>query len=870
MRAAAFLLPALLLTAALAAPLPTARADGDAEIVARALDFLAATQRGDGSFAQPGVLGETVAAAGLDPKTWPSPDASLFSAMRPYAGASDLYAYERLASAAGAAGYDPRDVNGLDLVALVREQFDGTQFGSAEYLNDDVWAILALRAAGVPADDPQVQAAASYVAARQNHDGGWGYAAGSATSGTDMTGMMLAALRAAGRDMTPFVAARVFLDSTYREAEGGHTGVPGLAGGANCQSTAWAVHGYAAFGVEPRAKTLDYLRSLEKAGTGGFRISKGGPVNDFCTMEAALVLSGARFPLRGFAPAMVDAPDVRVGSPARFRVLGAFDEVKWTLPDGEGRGWSQTRTLAPGTHAYAVEASGPQGRFRHHGTLQVYPEAPRPTVPPALETLRGEPIVVDGSSWAYDGRILSLRVEWGDGNATEAARSASHAYARPGEYTLRTIARDGLGASEPATVHVTVRNRAPVFSSLPALLVADRLAPLSLARNATDPDGDAVTLHWRLGDAEGEGAVPVAALAPGRHALELRAADSYGGNATVRLSLEIVNLPPEMGPLRLPESARPGLPFAFSVEAKDVDGPEPSVSWRFGSHTVDGTAGEVSLPEGTHEVVAIATDMDGGIRERRATLVVAAEPQLRTPADVRNLSARLANGTLHVSFDASPPDTPASLRWTSDAGDGEQTVPAGVHELSLPNATWARVMVVVERDGERASQEVGPVRAPPVPLAPPAVPSDPIVAAPGEAARIALMLVEGASGYQATYGDGHVSAWLDAPLFEHVYEQSGSYEARITARAPDGRTASASVVVRVHAPAVEREPEEAPVDDAPATEEPAPLAPVASQQLPIMGAGSEPRREVPAPAAPLALLAAALLLARLGRRGPSA
>src|SRR3989338_3778705 len=79
--------------------------------------------------------------------------------------------------ASTAIGKQPKEVFGTDHVATLQIAFDGRQFGIMTALNDDAWAILALRSAGVSMNDATIAASASFLLQRQNADGGWGYAA---------------------------------------------------------------------------------------------------------------------------------------------------------------------------------------------------------------------------------------------------------------------------------------------------------------------------------------------------------------------------------------------------------------------------------------------------------------------------------------------------------------------------------------------------------------------------------------------------------------------------------------------------------------------------------------------------------------------
>lgn len=228
--------------------------------VDRALAWLREQQQPDGGFSNgfapgsdPGTTADAVlaiVAGGQDPATWTvgaeTPITYLAAAARSQAPTPGLAA--KLALAAAAAGGDPSDLGGVDLITAIEGGFDQSTglIGGAPY--DSALAILALRVAGrpIPAeavdgllafrlDDGSfsfngdrtpgagdsnttalvVQALAAaersdglspsieYFRSTQNPDGGWTYqkpsAFGEATD-ANSTALVLQALRAAGED----------------------------------------------------------------------------------------------------------------------------------------------------------------------------------------------------------------------------------------------------------------------------------------------------------------------------------------------------------------------------------------------------------------------------------------------------------------------------------------------------------------------------------------------------------------------------------------------------------------------------------------------------------------------------------------------
>lgn len=292
MRTPAVLLMACAMLLVVAGLAPTASANGSSpeDAHARGMAYLA-TQGGEGPY--PSGLApyavEAAHAAGLDVATWPTPSRTALSAVAVPAADAPLLQVVRPAYAAALAGR-LRDWQGEDLEARLRAGFDGSQFGDPALLNDDLYALLALVAGGATSADPQVAKSVSYLAAHQNPDGGWGYAAGGA-SGTDLTAMVLLLsdrLGSTGQATASAATAKAeaYLSSARVDGEG-FAESPG--GASNCDSTAWALR------VDRTGQWTDawpWLLDLQSA-SGGFSYQAGGSANPLCTAEAVTALGDA-------------------------------------------------------------------------------------------------------------------------------------------------------------------------------------------------------------------------------------------------------------------------------------------------------------------------------------------------------------------------------------------------------------------------------------------------------------------------------------------------------------------------------------------------------------------------------------------------
>ena len=262
--------------------------------VARELAYLAHAQNPDGGFGgAPGQASSELytawaaiglAAAGRDPRSVRRDGHTVLDALRGEAatlqGAGDL---ERTILALHACGVSVHSLPasaGRDPVRrlLAIRAGDGS-FG--DLANLTAFGVFALRAAGYPAGDPVVRAAARWLAAQQDADGGFGFAAARrAGSDVDDTAAALQALVAAGARTGAVAVAREALPAARPEPR--RRLPPAARRASNAQSTAWAIQGLIAAGRNPDTVTragsrspLAYLESL-LAPDGSVRYSRTG------------------------------------------------------------------------------------------------------------------------------------------------------------------------------------------------------------------------------------------------------------------------------------------------------------------------------------------------------------------------------------------------------------------------------------------------------------------------------------------------------------------------------------------------------------------------------------------------------------------
>lgn len=278
---------AVALTIFLPVSLPAIRAATQSQVyesVAKAFEYLKQCQQEDGGFGEPGTSSSekltawavcSIAAGGGDPGKWTKGGSSPIDYLSKSANkAAKLTDFSSLCIAVSAAGKDPRDFGGLDLVGRIKSNLKPNgQIGSM--INEHMWALIALAAAGERIPDASLE----WLAARQNIDGGFGYSEQSG-SDPDDTGAAIQALVASGMERENPVIKRALVYLKFCQAEDG--GFSWQTEASNVASTAWALQGIWATGEDPNSESwksssgntpIDYLLSMQKE-DGHFRHSR--------------------------------------------------------------------------------------------------------------------------------------------------------------------------------------------------------------------------------------------------------------------------------------------------------------------------------------------------------------------------------------------------------------------------------------------------------------------------------------------------------------------------------------------------------------------------------------------------------------------
>jgi len=217
---------------------------------------------------------------------------------------TDPGSIERTILVVHAAGLSPDSFGGRNLVAALDRDM-GRNGSVSDQTNLTAFAVLALRAADAGPSPVML----AWLVRQQDSDGGFNFATRGGESDVDDTGAVLEALAGAGGSAASRARARaVHYIRAQQDRDGGFPSQPGS--GSNAQSTAFAVQGLIAAGVDPASlhrhgspSPLDYLRSLI-AGNGHVEYSRGSnETPTWVTGEALMALDGKPLPLAPVARA---------------------------------------------------------------------------------------------------------------------------------------------------------------------------------------------------------------------------------------------------------------------------------------------------------------------------------------------------------------------------------------------------------------------------------------------------------------------------------------------------------------------------------------------------------------------------------------
>jgi PKD repeat protein len=357
----------------------------------------------------------------------------------------------------------------------------------------------------------------------------------------------------------------------------------------------------------------------------------------------------------GIPVAAMHAPErVFVNETAPFDANGSLgaDRYIWDFGDGSPNATGVTvqhAFAAAGVYHVTLTAADPAGRTCSTAAdVRVlerdvnYP--PVAVIGPLGTIYAGEPAQFDGrGSTDEEPWLLTYGWDFGDGSLGS-GQTATHTYAREGDYNVSLRVVDSLGLFDIATrsvrVYIKGQNRPPLaqLTQLNIAYISEQV--FFDASNSTDEDLSHCVFSWDFGDG-GRGAgvlVSHVYMSDGAFLVRLNITDPPGLAGAAQLSLKVfqrgVNLPPNAQFTFQP--FRPGAGQKVDFDASltmDEDTFSLNYSWDFG----DGSGGQGKLAShvykngGDYEATLRVRD-NGGLSDTYNSKVSVAAPPKPSPA----------------------------------------------------------------------------------------------------------------------------------------------------------------------------------------------------------------------------------------------
>lgn len=627
-----------------------------------------------------------VAAAGGDPGRG---DPSLVDGLRescPPSSAetrNELNLYNRHVLALTAAGEDPRSFGGEDWIAEIRSYYAGGQFVSPDHpdaLNDDMFAVLALTSAGVPASDDHVRGAGQTLLDAQNDDGGWGLTATS-HSQTDYTGAALEALTAASLvepDGTATEYALAYLQTRVDDETGCFSMQEGTS--PNIHSTAWALRGLLTVHEDPRSQawgTKSPWSCLLDHRTDSGAFAGQNEASAWATWEALPALVG----IPHGRVTDVPAPSAELGTASTPRVDEATTLeadgaafAGWQLPDGsllegararwtpeeagrvemdvllfseEGRASSRTFSTTVEEEAERPSSSSDHGDDEDQNDSEPEAQAPEASLQAPADAERNVTFTVQAEAEPGEHPVTAFRLQVGGREPTDWRPTGTFELALPtlGEHTLQAWARDAEGHVSPAAeARIHVRDASPRVA-IDGPDIVNRTEPVAFRAVVEDPDGRVANLTWTgPGDQAAEGPNATFAFAsPGPNDVHLEATDEVGNSANATWTVHARNRAPTnltVEPGQLAANASE----IVRADAYDPDGDPLEVAWRSPGEDEPRSWGrQLHLetgPPGEHVWLVNVSDPYGGWTSAHVELPVREQPDGDDASPLSNVTVQ--------------------------------------------------------------------------------------------------------------------------------------------------------------------------------------------------------------------------------------
>ncbi len=193
-----------------------------------AINYLKSVQSADGSFGDSDMYTDWVAIAyGAGKVTDSSRDSILAYLSSNNSISSLLTDNERRAMALLSLGKNPYAWEEVNYIEAIIKEFDGTQFGDVDLVNDDIFALIPLAKTGYTEDDDTIIKTVAFIISQQQGNGSW-------EDSVDVTAAAIQALNSF--DSVAGVSEALLKATTYLETSQNSDG-----GWGNISATSWAM-----------------------------------------------------------------------------------------------------------------------------------------------------------------------------------------------------------------------------------------------------------------------------------------------------------------------------------------------------------------------------------------------------------------------------------------------------------------------------------------------------------------------------------------------------------------------------------------------------------------------------------------------------
>jgi PKD repeat protein len=256
--------------------------------------------------------------------------------------------------------------------------------------------------------------------------------------------------------------------------------------------------------------------------------------------------------------------------------------------------------------------------------------------PAAVAVSSGDAVTFTATATDADDPVSSLTYEWRvDGIVQAGATGTTFTHVFTSDATVRVTVRDPGLLSGFADAQVTIITNQPPAVDAGGPYSGDEGAPIAFAFAASDPDGDALTFTWDLGDGTtGSGAALPAQHVyadNGSYTVSITADDGNGGTDSATATVDVANVAPSVtavGPAQVYSGQNATVTASFT-DPGSADAPWSwAVDWGFDSEsgstaTIAGfTSTRALFALGSHQVDVAVTDKDGDTGVASVTIEV--------------------------------------------------------------------------------------------------------------------------------------------------------------------------------------------------------------------------------------------------------